>query len=145
MTIVIDHAKTSAMYQRERWKVILTEVRAHGVICGRESVDLTPASSAPLRCELDKLEEMGQLRRVIGGIEAVAASQLTNFSALSLGVSQTLNVERERSVAESGCSGRFIKVRSAGQHSVLQSVASPHAHNRRFSPAAVSGSTEVGA
>jgi DeoR family ulaG and ulaABCDEF operon transcriptional repressor len=97
---MIDHAKNSVMHQRERWKVILTEVRARGVIYVKELVDLTSTSSATLRRDLDKLEEMGQVRCVHGGIEAVEASQQTNLSARSFGVNQTLNAERERSIAE---------------------------------------------
>ena len=97
---MIHHAKIFVMHERERWKVILTEVRARGVIRVRQLVDLTSASSATLRRDLVKLEEMGQVRRVHGGIEAVEASQQTNLSARSFGVSQTLNAERKRSVAE---------------------------------------------
>jgi DeoR family ulaG and ulaABCDEF operon transcriptional repressor len=97
---MIDHAKNSVMHQRERWKVILTEVRARGVICVKELVDLTSTSSATLRRDLDKLEAMGQVRRVHGRIEAVEASQQTNLSARSFGVNQTLNAERKSSIAE---------------------------------------------
>ncbi len=66
----------------------------------RELTGLTSASSATLRRDLVKLEEMGQLRRVHGGIEAVEAAQQTNLSTRGFGVSQTLNAERKRLVAE---------------------------------------------
>ena len=92
--------QSSIMHERERWQVILTEVRARGVIRVRELLGLTSASSATLRRDLVKLEEMGQLRRVHGGIEAVEAAQQTNLSARSFGVSQTLNADRKRLVAE---------------------------------------------
>lgn len=88
------------MHERERWQIILTQVRARGVIRVRELTGLTSASSATLRRDLVKLEEMGQLRRVHGGIEAVEAAQQTNLSTRAFGVSQTLNSERKRLVAE---------------------------------------------
>lgn len=104
------------------------------MICGRELVDLTPASYATLRRDLGKVEEMGQIQRVQGGFEDVEALQQTNLSARSFGVSQTLNVERERSFAEAavpcreaGRAGGFINIRSGVQHCRLQAVTSPHA------------------
>jgi DeoR family transcriptional regulator, ulaG and ulaABCDEF operon transcriptional repressor len=62
------------MHERERWQRILTQVRERGVIRVRELVKATGASSATLRRDLTKLEELGQLRRVHGGVEAVAKS-----------------------------------------------------------------------
>lgn len=88
------------MHERERWQVILTQVRARGLLRVRELTALTAASSATLRRDLVKLEEMGQLRRVHGGIEAVEAAQQTNLATRAFGVSQTLNAARKRLVAE---------------------------------------------
>jgi DeoR family ulaG and ulaABCDEF operon transcriptional repressor len=88
------------MHERERWQVILTHVRARGVLRVRELAALTTASAATLRRDLVKLEEMGQLKRVHGGIEAVEAAQQTNLATRAFGVSQTLNAARKRLVAE---------------------------------------------
>jgi DeoR family ulaG and ulaABCDEF operon transcriptional repressor len=87
------------MHERERWQLILTQVRARGVMRVRELLNLTQASSATLRRDVTKLEEMGQLRRVHGGIEAVEASQQSHLNTRSFGVSQTLNADRKRSLA----------------------------------------------
>ncbi len=88
------------MHERERWQHILTQVRERGVIRVRDLAAATGASSATLRRDLVKLEEMGQVRRVHGGIEAVEASQQSHLATRSFGVSQTLNAERKRQVAQ---------------------------------------------
>jgi DeoR family ulaG and ulaABCDEF operon transcriptional repressor len=87
------------MHERERWQLILTQVRERGVIRVRELVGITGASSATLRRDVTKLEEMGQLRRVHGGIEAVEAAQQSHLATRSFGVSQTLNAQRKRELA----------------------------------------------
>lgn len=88
------------MHERERWQKILTQVRERGVIRVRDLVSATGASSATLRRDLTKLEELGQLRRVHGGVEAVEAAQQNHLATRSFGVSQTLNAERKRAVAK---------------------------------------------
>ena len=57
------------------------------------------ASSATLRRDLVKLEEMGQLKRVHGGAEAIEAAEQSHLATRPFGVSQTLNAERKRAVA----------------------------------------------
>jgi DeoR family transcriptional regulator, ulaG and ulaABCDEF operon transcriptional repressor len=100
LTIMSDHALFRAMHERERWQIILTKVRERGVLRVRDLLLATNASSATLRRDLVKLEEMGQVRRVHGGIEAVDAAAQSHLSTRSFGVSQTLNAERKRVVAK---------------------------------------------
>ena len=88
------------MHERERWQVILRQVRERGVVGVRELVAATKASPATLRRDLAKLDEMGHIRRVHGGIEAVAAAQQSHLATRSFGVSQTLNATRKRLVAK---------------------------------------------
>ncbi len=87
------------MHERERWQTILTQVRKRGVIRVRELVSATGASSATLRRDLVKLEEMAQVRRVHGGIEAVAAAEQSHLATRPFGISQTLNADNKRAVA----------------------------------------------
>lgn len=87
------------MHERERWQLILTRVRERGVMRVRDLAKFTGASPATLRRDLVKLEEMGQLKRVHGGIEAVQAAEQSHLATRSFGVSQTLNAERKRRVA----------------------------------------------
>jgi DeoR family transcriptional regulator, ulaG and ulaABCDEF operon transcriptional repressor len=88
------------MHERERWQKILTDVRERGVIRVRDLVKATGASSATLRRDLSKLEALGQLRRVHGGVEVVEAAAQTHLATRAFGISQTLNAERKRMVAK---------------------------------------------
>lgn len=87
------------MHERERWQKILTLVRERRVVRVTSMMDELKASSATLRRDLVKLEEMGQLKRVHGGAEAIEAAQQSHLSTRSFGLSQTLNAERKRAVA----------------------------------------------
>jgi DeoR family transcriptional regulator, ulaG and ulaABCDEF operon transcriptional repressor len=88
------------MHERERWQKILTLVRERRVVRVAMLMTELIASSATLRRDLVKLEEMGQLRRVHGGAEAVAAAQQSHLATRSFGVSQTLNADRKRALAK---------------------------------------------
>ncbi len=87
------------MHERERWQKILTMVRERRVIRVTSLMDELHASSATLRRDLVKLEEMGQLKRVHGGAEAIEAAQQSHLTTPSFGLGQTLNSERKRAVA----------------------------------------------
>jgi DeoR family transcriptional regulator, ulaG and ulaABCDEF operon transcriptional repressor len=88
------------MHERERWQRILTLVRECRVVRVVTLMDQLHASSATLRRDLVKLEEMGQLKRVHGGAEAIEAAQQSHLATRPFGLSQTLNAERKRAVAK---------------------------------------------
>jgi DeoR family transcriptional regulator, ulaG and ulaABCDEF operon transcriptional repressor len=88
------------MHERERWQLIVTLVRKRGVVSARELMQSTGASSATLRRDLVRLEEMGQLRRVHGGVEAVEAPPQHHLATRAFGISQTLNARSKRAVAK---------------------------------------------
>ena len=75
-------------------------VREHRLVRVTALMDALLVSSATLRRDLVRLEEMGQLKRVHGGAEAIEAAQQSHLSTRSFGLSQTLNAERKRAVAE---------------------------------------------
>ena len=75
-------------------------VRERRVVRITTLMDELHASSATLRRDLVKLEEMGQLKRVHGGAEAIEAAQQSHLATRPFGVSQTLNAERKRAVAK---------------------------------------------
>ncbi len=87
------------MHERERWQRILTMVRERRVMRVSALHREIDASPATLRRDLVKLEEMGQLKRVHGGAEAIEAAQQSHLATRSFGISQTLNAERKRAVA----------------------------------------------
>jgi DeoR family transcriptional regulator, ulaG and ulaABCDEF operon transcriptional repressor len=88
------------MHERERWQKILTMVRERRVVRVTALMDELNASSATLRRDLAKLEEMGQLKRVHGGAEATEAANQPHLATRSFNVAQTLNAERKRAVAQ---------------------------------------------
>lgn len=87
------------MHERERWLLILGKLRARGVMSVRDLISATGASRASLQRDLHKLEDMGQLRRVHGGAEALGAGEQSHLATRAFDVSQTLNVESKRDVA----------------------------------------------
>jgi DeoR family transcriptional regulator, ulaG and ulaABCDEF operon transcriptional repressor len=87
------------MHERERWQRILTMVRERQVVRVTALMQELDASSATLRRDLVKLEEMGQLKRVHGGAEAIEAAEQSHLATRPFGLSQTLNAERKRAVA----------------------------------------------
>jgi DeoR family transcriptional regulator, ulaG and ulaABCDEF operon transcriptional repressor len=87
------------MHERERWQLILTHVRSRGVARVRELIAATGASPATLRRDLVKLEEMAQLKRVHGGIEAIEAVAQAPLATRAFNISQTINAARKRDVA----------------------------------------------
>ena len=87
------------MHERERWQLILGQVRQRGVTRVRDLVKATGASSATIRRDLTKLEEMGQINRIHGGIEMRQLTEQPHLATRAFGISQTLNVAKKRAVA----------------------------------------------
>jgi DeoR family transcriptional regulator, ulaG and ulaABCDEF operon transcriptional repressor len=87
------------MLEPERWHIILTQVRSRGVVRVGELAAKTGASSATLRRDLAKLAEMGQIRRIHGGIEAIDVSQQSHLATHSFGLSQSKHADKKRLLA----------------------------------------------
>ena len=88
------------MHERERWQMIIEAVRTKPVVTVRELVSATHVSPATLRRDLAKLDEMGQIRRVHGGLEAIDQTQRPNLATRAFDVSQTLNIGRKCAIAQ---------------------------------------------
>lgn len=87
------------MHERERWQMILEAVRTRPVVTVRDLVAAMQVSPATLRRDLAKLDDMGQIRRVHGGVEAVNRMAPPILTTRAFDVSQTLHVERKRAIA----------------------------------------------
>jgi len=87
------------MHERERWQIILTQLRERGLVRIGDLAELTGASVATLRRDLARLEDNGQLRRVHGGAELSEVSGAGSLAATSFGASQTIHAEQKRAVA----------------------------------------------
>jgi DeoR family transcriptional regulator, ulaG and ulaABCDEF operon transcriptional repressor len=88
------------MHERERWQLILSEVRARGVVRLGGLVTATGASPATLRRDLVQLERRGELHRVHGGAEKIKTDEQSHLATRAFDVSQTMNVENKRAVAK---------------------------------------------
>ena len=88
------------MHERERWQIILDAVRTKPVVTVRELVTVTQVSPATLRRDLAKLDEMGQIRRVHGGVEAIDQNVRPHLATRAFDVSQTLHTDRKRVIAK---------------------------------------------
>lgn len=88
------------MHERERWQMIMEAVRTKPVVTVRELVAVMGVSPATLRRDLAKLDDMGQIRRVHGGVEAIDPSRHATLATRAFDVSQTLHADRKRAVAK---------------------------------------------
>lgn len=88
------------MHERERWQMILEAVRTRPVVTVRELVAATQVSPATLRRDLAKLDDMGQIRRVHGGVEAINEMGRPHLATRAFDVSQTLHADRKRAIAK---------------------------------------------
>jgi DeoR family transcriptional regulator, ulaG and ulaABCDEF operon transcriptional repressor len=87
------------MHERERWQLILNQLRERGIVRVSDLAMLTGASVATLRRDLARLEDSGQLQRIHGGAERADVSGQNQLTATSFGASQTINAARKRAVA----------------------------------------------
>lgn len=87
------------VHERERWQMIMEAVRTKPVVTVRELVAATRVSPATLRRDLAKLDDMGQIKRVHGGVEAIDQAGRPHLATRAFNVSQTLHVERKRAIA----------------------------------------------
>ena len=87
------------MHERERWQLILNQLRERGIVRVSDLAALTGASVATLRRDLARLEDSGQLHRIHGGAERSEVSGQNELTATSFGASQTINATQKRAVA----------------------------------------------
>ncbi|MGB8316021.1 MAG: DeoR/GlpR family DNA-binding transcription regulator [Aestuariivirga sp.] len=86
------------MHERERWQMILGAVQDRTVVTVRELIERTGASPATLRRDLAKLEDMGQIKRVHGGVEALNFDDRPHLATRAFGVSQSLQASSKRAI-----------------------------------------------
>lgn len=87
------------MHERERHRIILSAIQEKPVITVQDIADLTEASEATIRRDIASLHLQGKLRRVRGGAEAVHPPQVGQLSARSFRVSESVNIDKKRSIA----------------------------------------------
>ena len=87
------------MHERERWRAIVDLVRTRGMVQARDLGVLTGASAATLRRDLTHLDEMGLVRRIHGGAEAVDAATPAPPAAAHGDEGSDIRRQRKRAIA----------------------------------------------
>lgn len=88
------------MHERERWQTILEAVRMRPVVPVRELVAATGVSPATLRRDLAKLDGMGLIRRMHGGVAVNDQMAPPLLATRTFDVSRTLHAGRKRAIAQ---------------------------------------------
>ena len=87
------------MHERERHRLILRAVEEKPVVTVQELVEITEASEATIRRDIAALHVAGKVRRLRGGVEALAPPQFVGIAGRPFKVAETLHVERKRAIA----------------------------------------------
>jgi DeoR family ulaG and ulaABCDEF operon transcriptional repressor len=87
------------MHEIERHRVILGEVSDRPVVTVAQIVDLTGASEATIRRDINALHVAGRLRRVRGGAEALHPPQTVGIAGRPFSVNEGVNIAQKRAIA----------------------------------------------
>ncbi len=87
------------MHEKERHRIILSEVQGKPVITVQEIVELTGASEATIRRDIAALHVQQRLRRVRGGAEALHPPQFLGIGGRPFSVNETINTGKKRAIA----------------------------------------------
>lgn len=87
------------MHEIERHRVILGEVSDRPVVTVGQIVELTGASEATIRRDINALHVEGRLRRVRGGAEALHPPQTVGIAGRPFSVNEGVNVDKKRAIA----------------------------------------------
>jgi DeoR family transcriptional regulator, ulaG and ulaABCDEF operon transcriptional repressor len=87
------------MHEIERQRLILGEVADRPVVTVSQLVELTGASEATIRRDINALHLEGKLRKVRGGAEALHPPQLVGIGGRHFSASEEMNVSQKRAIA----------------------------------------------
>jgi DeoR family ulaG and ulaABCDEF operon transcriptional repressor len=87
------------MHEKERHRIILSEIEGKPVVTVQEIVELTGASEATIRRDIAALHIQQRLRRVRGGAEALSPPQFVGLAGRPFSVNETLNTPKKRAIA----------------------------------------------
>jgi DeoR family ulaG and ulaABCDEF operon transcriptional repressor len=87
------------MHEKERHRIILSEVQGKPVVTVPELVELTGASEATIRRDIAALHVQQKVRRVRGGAEALHPPQFLGIGGRPFSVNETINTAKKRAIA----------------------------------------------
>lgn len=92
------------MHESERHQVILSAVQDRPVVTVVDLCNLTGASEATIRRDINALHTLKKIRRVRGGAEALTSQQFVGLAGRPFSVSQTLNIKQKQAIARAAVS-----------------------------------------
>jgi DeoR family ulaG and ulaABCDEF operon transcriptional repressor len=87
------------MHEIERQRIILSEAADRPVVTVGRLVELTGASEATIRRDINGLHLEGRLRRVRGGAEALHPPQMVGIAGRPFSVNEGVNADKKRAIA----------------------------------------------
>lgn len=88
------------MLERERHTIILKLVNDRSIVSVTELASLLNASEATTRRDINAMAEVGSIRRIRGGAEAVSPRHETHLVGMPFAMSQELCVAEKRAIAQ---------------------------------------------
>lgn len=88
------------MHEIERQRIILGEIADRPVLTVAQIVELTGASEATIRRDINALHQEGRLRKVRGGAEALHPPQLVGIGGRHFSASSGMNIAEKRAIAK---------------------------------------------
>ncbi len=88
------------MHEIERQRIILGEIADRPVVTVAQLVELTGASEATIRRDINALHVDGKLHKVRGGAEALHPPQLVGIGGRHFSVSEQMHVAQKRAIAK---------------------------------------------
>ena len=88
------------MHEIERQRLILGEVADRPVVTVAQLVELTGASEATIRRDINALHVDGKLKKVRGGAEALHPPQLVGIGGRHFSASEEMNAAEKRAIAQ---------------------------------------------
>jgi DeoR family transcriptional regulator, ulaG and ulaABCDEF operon transcriptional repressor len=87
------------MHEKERHRIILSEVQGKPVVTVPELIELTGASEATIRRDIAALHVQQRLRRVRGGAEALTPPQFVGLAGRPFSVNEALHASKKHAIA----------------------------------------------
>ncbi|MEP3848154.1 MAG: DeoR/GlpR family DNA-binding transcription regulator [Paracoccaceae bacterium] len=87
------------MHENDRHRVILSAVQDRSLVTVAELCTLTGASEATVRRDINTLDEVGKLRRVRGGAEALTTAPFVGLAGRPFSYNKTINNAQKQAIA----------------------------------------------
>ena len=87
------------MHETERHRLILSAVQDRPVVTVGDLCELTGASEATIRRDVATLHMQKKLRRVRGGVEAIAPPQFVGLAGRTFAVNETIRIREKQAIA----------------------------------------------